>query len=122
TASTNTRLDAILRALDSTPSAPRALHEQARALKKRLSAIGIELEGDRALRVRNEATPVAISERANTISGEMLRSLGRPVATHEQQRQIAGELFTEQQARLRALVETDIIALERELTRIGAPY
>ena len=121
-AGTNTRLDAIVRALDNTPTAPRALHDQARALRKRLAAIGIELEGDRALRVRNEATPVAISERANTISGEMSRSLGRPTATHEQQLQIASELFTEQHARLRTLVETDIVALERELDRIGAPY
>jgi photosystem II stability/assembly factor-like uncharacterized protein len=122
TVSTNTRLDAIVRALDNTPSAPRALHDRARGLKKQLAAVQIELEGDRALRVRNEATRVAISERVNTISGEMNRSLGRPTVTHERQLEIASELFTEQQGKLRALVETDIVALERELDRIGAPY
>jgi hypothetical protein len=121
-ASTKTRLDAIRRALDNTPSAPRGLHDQVRTLQKQLAAVDIELEGDRALRVRNEATPVAISERANNISEEMNRTLGGPTATHERQLQIASELFAEQRAKLRTLVETDIVALERELDRIGAPY
>jgi photosystem II stability/assembly factor-like uncharacterized protein len=120
--STNSRLDAIRRALDNTPAAPRALHDQARELQRRLAAILIELQGDRALRARNEATPVAISERANTISSDMNRTLARPTTTHERQLQIASELFAEQRARLRALVETDIVAIERELDRIGAPY
>jgi hypothetical protein len=65
---------------------------------------------------------VAISERANTISSDMNRTLARPTTTHERQLQIASELFAEQRARLRALVETDIVAIERELDRIGAPY
>ena len=120
--STKTRLDAIRRALDNTPSAPKALHDQARALQQRLAAIDVELEGDRALRVRNEATPTAISERANNISQEMNRTLGRPTGTHERQLQIASELTADQRARLRTLVETDIVALERELDRVGAPY
>jgi hypothetical protein len=120
--STNTRLDAIRRALDNAPAAPRALHDQARALQWRLAGILIELQGDRALRARNEATPVAISERANTISTDMNRTLARPTTTHERQLQIASELFAEQRATLRALVETDIVAIERELDRIGAPY
>jgi len=65
---------------------------------------------------------VAISERANTVSGEMNRSLGRPTTTHEQQFQIASELFVAQRAALKSLVETDVPGLERELERAGAPY
>jgi len=67
-------------------------------------------------------TPVAISERANTISSELLNSLGRQTATHEQQLQIASELFATQRAALKTLVETDVPPMERELERLGAPY
>jgi hypothetical protein len=67
-------------------------------------------------------TPAAISERVNTISGEQTRTLGRPTTTHEQQYQIASELFGAQRVLLRTLLETDIPAVERELERLGAPY
>jgi photosystem II stability/assembly factor-like uncharacterized protein len=120
--STSTRLEAIRRALDATPAAPRPLHDQARALQRRLTAILVELQGDRRLGARSIPTPVAISERANTVSGEMNRSLGRPTTTHEQQFQIASELFVAQRAALKSLVETDVPGLERELERAGAPY
>jgi len=58
----------------------------------------------------------------NTISGELNGTLGRQTATHEQQLQIASELFAPQRTALKALVESDVTALERELERIGAPY
>jgi len=120
--STNTRLDAIRKALDATPAAPRAVHDQARALARRLSAILIELQGDRRLGARSVPVPAAISERANTISGELNRTLGRPTSTHEQQLQIASDLFVAQRAALKTLVEADVPAIEKELERAGAPY
>jgi photosystem II stability/assembly factor-like uncharacterized protein len=87
--STMPRIDAMIRALDATPAAPHSLHAQTRALRKRLSDILAELRGDRALGVRSVATPVAVSERVNTISSEETRTLGRPTGTHEEQVQIA---------------------------------
>jgi photosystem II stability/assembly factor-like uncharacterized protein len=120
--STTTRLEAMTRALDATPAAPQSLHAQTRALQRRLSAILVELRGDRSLGSRSVPSPAAISERVNTISGEQTRTLGRPTTTHEQQYQIASELFAAQRALLRTLVETDMPAVERELERLGAPY
>jgi hypothetical protein len=120
--STDTRLEAIRKALDATPAAPRALHDQGRSLERRLSAILVELQGDRRLGARSVPVPAAISERANTISSELNRTLGRPTATHEQQLQIASELFVVQRAALKTLVENDMPAIEKELERIGAPY
>jgi photosystem II stability/assembly factor-like uncharacterized protein len=120
--STNTRLDAIKKALDATPAAPRALHDQTRTLQKRLAATLEALRGDRTLGSRSVPTPAAISERANTISSELNRTLSKPTATHEQQYQIAFELFGAQRAALKQLVEVDLLALERELERAGAPY
>ena len=120
--SMNTRLDAIRKALDQTPAAPRALHEQARALQRRLGEVRVQLEGDRRLGSRGGPEPVAITERANTISGELNRTLARQTTTHEQQLQIASELFTTERGKLKTLVETDLPALEKELERLGAPY
>jgi len=82
----------------------------------------VAVQGDRALGARSVPTPVAISERANSISGELNRTLGRPTTTHEQQVQIASELFVAQRSALKGLVETDVPAIEKELERLGAPY
>jgi hypothetical protein len=112
----------MIRALDVTPAASQALRTQTRVLRQRLSAILVELRGDRALGSRSVPTPAAISERVNTISSEETRTLGRPTTTHEQQFRIASELFAAQRALLRTLIETDIPAVERELERLGAPY
>jgi photosystem II stability/assembly factor-like uncharacterized protein len=120
--STTPRLTAIVKALDATPAAPRQLHDQARALQRQLTAILVELQGDRRLGSRSVALPVAISERVNTISGELQRTLSKQTATHEQQYQIASELFAVQRAKLKTLVETDVPAIEKELDRLGAPY
>ena len=120
--STSTRLEAIRKALDATPAAPRPLHDQARVLQRRLAAILVEVQGDRRLGARSVPTPVAISERANSVSGELNRTLGRPTTTHEQQFQIASELFVAQRSALKALVETEVPAIEKELERLGAPY
>jgi photosystem II stability/assembly factor-like uncharacterized protein len=120
--STATRLQAIVKALDATPAAPRALHDRVRAFQRTLDAILVELRGDRTLGSRSVPTPVAISERVNTISGELNRTLGRQTATHEQQYQIALDLFGPQRSALKQLVDTDIPGVERELERFGAPY
>ena len=119
---TNTSLDAIRKALDATPAATRVLHDQAREVQRRLTIILVALEGDRRLGSRSVPTPMAISERANTISGERTRTLARQTTTHEQQYAIAAELFAVERAKLKTLVETDLPAIETELERLGAPY
>jgi hypothetical protein len=119
---TNTSLDAIRKALDVTPAAPRVLHDQVREVQRRLTTILVALEGDRRLGSRSVPTPVAISERANTISGELTRTLARQTTTHEQQYEIASELFAVERAKLKTLAETDLPGIERELERLGAPY
>jgi esterase/lipase superfamily enzyme len=58
----------------------------------------------------------------NTISGEMALTLGRPTATHEQQYQIASDLFGIERPKLKTLVDVDIPSVEKELERAGAPY
>jgi photosystem II stability/assembly factor-like uncharacterized protein len=119
---TNTKLDAMKRALDATPAAPRTVHDQTREVQKKLAAVLVELRGDQALGSRSVPTPASISERANGISGEQGRSLGRPTGTHQEQYAIASELFAAELAKLQQLVTRDIPALERELEKAGAPW
>lgn len=119
---TNAKFDAMKRALDVTPSAPRALHDSVRVVQRRLDAILVALRGDQVMSGRSEATPASISERVNGISGEQGRSLGRPTTTHQQQLAIASELFAAELVKLQQITATDVPAIERELERVGAPY
>jgi len=119
---TGQKLDQIRRALDQAPAAPRALHEQVRALQRRQADLARALSGDRAVGSRGDPEPTSIAERVNGIASEQGRSLGRPTGTHEEQLAIANELYAAELAKLRQLVETDIPALEREVERAGAPY
>lgn len=119
---TNQRLDQIRRALDQTPSAPRALGDQVRAYIKRLADIQTEVSGDRALGSRSDPTPSSINERVGSITSSMNRSLSVPTATNLEQLKIATELLGVEKGRLLQLVDTDIPALEREAEKAGAPY
>ncbi len=116
------RLEAMRRALDLTPAAPPALAERVREQIRRLTAFQRKLTGDRVLGSRSDPQPASIAERANGISGELGRSLGRPTSTHVEQLQIASELFAAEIAKLRTMVSTDIPAIEAEMERAGAPY
>ncbi|MEO7966080.1 MAG: glycosyl hydrolase, partial [Gemmatimonadaceae bacterium] len=121
-ASTAQRLEAMRRALDLTPAAPPTLHERVREQIRRLTSIQREFFGDRVLGSRSDAQPTSINERVNGISGELQRSLGRPTTTHNEQLDIASELFAGEIAKLRTMVSTDIPAIEGEMEKAGAPY
>jgi hypothetical protein len=119
---TNTRLDQLKRALDGTPAAPRALHDNTRAAQKRLGAILVALRGDTAIAQRSEGTPESISERVNGIGFELNRTLAPATGTHRHQVEIAKGLFADELAKLKTLVETDIPAIERDAEAAGAPW
>ena len=119
---TNTTLDQLKRALDGAPAAPRSLHDSMRAIQKRLGAVLVAMRGDTAIRQKSEGTPESISERVNGIGFETSRTLAPPTGTHRQQMEIARSLFTDELAKLTAIVETDIPVVEREAERAGAPW
>jgi photosystem II stability/assembly factor-like uncharacterized protein len=119
---TNTRLDQLKRALDGAPAAPRALHDSVRAAQTRLGAILIAMRGDMAIAQRSEGTPESISSRVNFIGFEQSRTLAPATGTHRAQMEIAKSLFVAELAKLRALVEADLPAIEREAEAAGAPW
>lgn len=116
-----TRLDAMKRAVDATPALPLKVREEIRQAEKRLADITRALQGDRALRSRNEPAPVSISERVFGIGGVLRSTTGRPTKTAEEQFAIASSELAEETAKLKRLLETEIRAIEKQLDAAGAP-
>ncbi|MGA7413354.1 MAG: glycosyl hydrolase, partial [Bryobacteraceae bacterium] len=116
-----TRLDAIRRAIDATPSLPAKLHEQCLALDRSLAEINLALRGDALWRAHNEGTPASISEHAQAAGSPARGTTGRPTKTAQEQYQIASDELAAQIPKLRKLVDTDIKALEKQLDAAGAP-
>ncbi|MBS1876399.1 MAG: glycosyl hydrolase [Acidobacteria bacterium] len=120
-ADARTRISAIIRAIDATPTLAPKAREEAKAIESRLRAIQMALQGDDVMRQRNEATPVSIQERVGAAAGAVRGTTGRPTKTAQEAYQIANEELTQQLAQLRRLMDTDLKNLEKELDRAGAP-
>lgn len=120
-AEAGTRLNAIRRAIDATPSLPVKLREDCVKLERQLAEINIALNGDRVWRATNEGVPASISEHVQAAASPTRGTTGRPTKTALEQYQIAGELLAAEIPKVRKLFETDIKALERQLDAAGAP-
>jgi hypothetical protein len=116
-----TRLDAIRRAIDATPSLPPKLHEQAVALGKQLNRINLALRGDTVWRQHNEGSPASIAERVQAAAGAGRGSTQRPTKTAMEQYQIASDELAVEIPKLRRLIDVDIRAIEKQLDAAGAP-
>jgi photosystem II stability/assembly factor-like uncharacterized protein len=119
--SARTRLATAKRALeDSTADAK--LQDEASALETRVQAILRKLRGNEVLARRQEIEAPSISDRLGQISGELGRTLQPPTKTHEDSFRIAQEELTQELAKLRTLIETDIKRLEREMEAAGVAH
>ena len=116
-----TRLDAIRRAIDATPSLSPKLHEQVLGLEKQLGEINLALSGDRIWRSHNEGVPASIAEHIQAAGSAGRGSTQHPTKTAVEQYQIGSDELAAQIPKLRKLMETDIKALEKQLDAAGAP-
>jgi hypothetical protein len=117
-----TRLSAMLRAIDATPSLPLKLREEALRFQKTLNEIELALNGDRVWRAHNEGTPASISEHVQAAASPTRGTTGRPTRTALEQYQIASDELAVEVPKLRKLIETDMKAIEKQLDAAGAPY
>ena len=120
-AAARTRLEAIKRAVDATPSLPLKVREETLRVEKELSDIELALAGDRVWRSHNEGIPASIQERVQAAASPARATTGRPTKTAIEQYQIASDALAVQIPKLRRLIETDIRALEKQLDAAGAP-
>ena len=119
---TGTRLSAIRRAIDATPSLPLKLREEVLRLEKILNEIELALNGDRVWRSHNEGTPASISEHVQAAASPTRGTTGRPTRTALEQYQIASDELAVEVPKLRKLIETDLKTIEKQLDAAGAPY
>ena len=64
----------------------------------------------------------SISERVEYIVETQRLSLAKPTQTQREAYRIAGEEFSQELAKLRALIDGDLKGLEKALDTAGAPY
>jgi photosystem II stability/assembly factor-like uncharacterized protein len=120
-AEAGTRISAIRRAIDATPSLPLKLRENAIAIERTLGEINRTLTGDRVIASFNEGTPASVSDHAQAAASPVRMTTGRPTKTAQEQYQLASDLLAGEIPKLRKLLEQDIKALEKQLDAAGAP-
>ena len=120
-AEAGTRLSAIRRAIDATPSMPAKLREDCIKLEHQLNEINMALNGDRVWRSTNEGVPASISEHIQAAASPTRGTTGKPTKTAMEQYQIGSDLLATEIPKLRKLFDTDIKALEKQLDAAGAP-
>jgi DNA repair exonuclease SbcCD ATPase subunit len=120
-AEAGTRLSAIRRAIDATPSLSNKLREDCIKLERQLEELNTSLNGDRIWRATNEGVPASISDHVQAAASPTRGTTGRPTKTAAEQYQIASDLLAVEIPKLRKLYETDVKALEKQLDAAGAP-
>jgi hypothetical protein len=116
-----TRLSAIRRAIDATPSLPSKLRDDCIRLERQLDEVNTTLTGDRVWRATNEGVPASISDHVQAAASPTRGTTGRPTKTAMEQYQIASDLLAAEIPKLRKLFESDMKVLEKQLDAAGAP-
>jgi hypothetical protein len=117
-----TRLKSIGEALRETPAVEKQLGTVADSIGARNREILRALRGDTALAKRNEPVPLSINDRIDSVMEGERFSLAKPTQTHIDAYNIAAGEFSEQLAKLHALVEVDLAKLEKDMEAAGAPW
>ncbi len=112
----------IKRALNETPSSVEPLMAKALSIEKQLSFIFLNLQGDATKRSRNENFPPSISNRVSRIVDDQRTSTSVPSQTHYDAYAIASKELSVELEKLKALITTDITALEKEMETAGSPW
>ena len=115
------RLQHLSKALERTAAENAPQRTKLAALTDRLDQFETALNGDSTIGGRNEPTPLSISARLNGIRFASWRSQAPVAAVHTQSYAIAEQEFQAALTRLRA-IQRDLIQLESELERLGAPW
>jgi photosystem II stability/assembly factor-like uncharacterized protein len=116
------RLKTIREALRDTPAVEKQLGSVADEIERRDREILRALRGDVDIARRSEAVPSSINDRVNSIMEGERFSLQKPTQSHEDSYNIAAGEFGEQLANLHALVEVDLVKLEKDMEAAGAPW
>jgi photosystem II stability/assembly factor-like uncharacterized protein len=120
--STETRLGLIERGVDQTPGADQRLRDTARDLHQKVKNLLTGLSGDKVAGEYQENTPPSIQDRAENVVDSGRRSSAKPTEIQLSDYKYASEQFLEVLAKLRTLVNTDLVNLEKALDAAGVPH
>jgi len=116
------RLAKIKIALSDTPATRPELAAQAGSIETRLQDIQVALSGDKVLEKYNEPTPPSIEDRVQLIVYSLWATTQAPTGTMLDAYEIAGDEFTGVLAKLRTLLEVDLVKLQDVMEKAGAPW
>jgi photosystem II stability/assembly factor-like uncharacterized protein len=116
------RLKAIREALREVPAVEKQLGTVADGIEQRNREILLALRGDIIMARRQENIPASINERVESVMEGERFSLQKPTQSHIDSYNIAAAEFTDQLAKLHALVEVDLAKLEKDMEAAGAPW
>jgi hypothetical protein len=98
------------------------LDEEADAIERSDRLILRALRGDAELQKLNEPVPSSIKDRVEGIMEGERFSLSPPTPNHIRDYNIAVKEFGGELAKLRTLVEVDLVKLEKDMEAAGAPW
>lgn len=116
------RIRHLRQAVLDTPGAGPEYMERIEKIRLELEGLGVELRGDRTVSSRQEAQTPSISGRIGAVVGAMTDVTSPPTATHREQYGYAREMYTRVQSALHRVIGRDLVELENDLERIGAPW
>jgi photosystem II stability/assembly factor-like uncharacterized protein len=117
-----TRMNAIRRALQETPTAQAQLAAEAERIDSELNMVLRQLRGDVALAAREYNVPPSIQDRARSALENARFSITVPTQTDREDWTIAETEYRDVLTRLRKLAETDIPNLQKQMQQAGAPW
>ena len=120
---TMTRVQALKRAVQETPSADDRMGTEVRRIEGRLREIQQAFSGDPTMARRSEPTPPSLINRVNGIANSLWsNTMEDATATQKRQNDIAASELGGLLERLRTLVEQDLKRLEDQAETAGVPW
>ena len=116
------RLKSIREALRETPAVEKQLGAAADSIEQRNREILRALRGDTELAKLNEPVPTSIDDRVEAVLEGERFALTKPTQTHVEDYNVAAAEFAGQLDKLHALVEVDLVKLDKDMEAAGAPW
>jgi photosystem II stability/assembly factor-like uncharacterized protein len=116
------RMKMIRAALRQVPAVDKQLEPVADGIEEHDREILRALRGDVEIAKRSEQVPTSIADRIDGIMEGERFSLAKPTQTHLDAYAIASSEFSDQLAKLHALVDVDLAKLEKDMEAAGAPW
>jgi hypothetical protein len=116
------KTDVLIYAIKQTPEAPNSLMDNALRIKNETEEILQHLYQDKTIAERNEPTYPTVYDRLNELAWGTWETTSAPTQTQKVIYQVATEEFEPLLAQIQTLLELDLINLEADMERYGAPW